>query len=71
MNMADRHCPRCGGNTYIDRFLTRAGGYSWVEKCLMCSRERELTPEQVKRYHLPETTALYKRPLNSRRETHA
>jgi hypothetical protein len=69
-NMANRHCPRCGGNTYIERILTRIG-YSWVEKCLMCCRERELTPGEVKRYQLPELKPLYKRPLISRRETHA
>jgi len=30
-------CPRCGGDSYIDRDMD-----GWYEQCLMCSHRREL-----------------------------
>ena len=70
LNAGTRHCSHCGGNLFIERGYSRLG-YHWELNCLACSRGRELIPEELKAYNLPELKRLYKRPLNFRRETHA
>jgi hypothetical protein len=32
-----KDCPRCGGDTYIDRDID-----GWYQQCLMCAYRREL-----------------------------
>ena len=32
-----KHCPRCGGNIYLDKDY-----YGWYEQCLQCSHTRYL-----------------------------
>lgn len=35
--MTERHCPRCGGNVYLEKDF-----YGWFEKCLQCGYNRDL-----------------------------
>ena len=42
-----KHCPKCGGNFYLDRDY-----YGWYEKCLQCAYTLDLkdavkVPEKV------------------------
>jgi hypothetical protein len=32
-----KHCPKCGGNVYLDRDY-----YGWYERCLQCAYTRDL-----------------------------
>jgi DNA-directed RNA polymerase subunit M/transcription elongation factor TFIIS len=33
----DHHCPKCGGNLYLDRDY-----HGWYEQCLQCGYMRDL-----------------------------
>lgn len=39
-----KSCPRCGGDTYIDK-----DEYSWHERCLQCGYDANLKEIDVKR----------------------
>jgi len=37
----DKKCPKCGGNTFIDKDI-----YGWHEQCLQCGKSSDL-PEVI------------------------
>ncbi len=47
-----KKCPKCGGNTFIDRDI-----YGWHEQCLQCGRSSDLPEigEYLKQENKPET----------------